>query len=139
MVNSIYRFLISFDAFGKPISVNFKGEQSYKTACGAFFTFAIKGFLLLYLMLAFLGLTGYKDPQIIQYTVYDPRVSGDEVNFGDSRGALMFSLMDSNTAYFIRNDPSMLSFSIELLNHEFKDNEIIFNTEIDGETEFVSK
>ena len=100
MVNSIYRFLLSFDAFGEPISVNYKGEKSYKTGLGALFTIAIKGFLLLYLTLAFLELTGYKDPKIIQYTVYDPRVSGDEINLGESHGAFMFGLQDKNTAIF---------------------------------------
>ena len=29
----------SFDSFGEPISVNLKGETSYKTLIGALFTF----------------------------------------------------------------------------------------------------
>ena len=48
MSKMLRNLFVSFDSFGEPISVNYKGETSYKTGVGAFFTLAIKSFLLIY-------------------------------------------------------------------------------------------
>ena len=37
MINFI-QYLVSFDAFGEPITLNYKGSSTYKTGVGAFFT-----------------------------------------------------------------------------------------------------
>ena len=38
------RFFRSFDKFGEPVKINYKGEDTYRTKLGAFFT------ILLYVM-----------------------------------------------------------------------------------------
>ena len=41
-------FLKSFDVFGEPVSLNYKGGTTFKTCLGAFFSIIIKIFLLIY-------------------------------------------------------------------------------------------
>ena len=57
---------VSFDAFGEPISVNYKGDTSYKTALGALCTIVIKTFILVFTIEQLIALAGYQDPQIVQ-------------------------------------------------------------------------
>ena len=66
MTEKIRNFFVSFDAFGEPISVNYKGETSHKTAVGALFTMAIKSFLLIFALQQILTLLNYDDAAITQ-------------------------------------------------------------------------
>ena len=45
---SLFKFLVSFDTFGKPIALNYKGSSTFKTGLGAFFTIALRIFILVY-------------------------------------------------------------------------------------------
>lgn len=63
---SIIHKLISLDAFGEAVTVNFKGESSYKTLIGALCTICLNGFILVYTVLALIDVMQYKDPQITQ-------------------------------------------------------------------------
>ena len=109
MASSLYKFLVARDVFGNPVTVNYRGESSYKTCLGALFTVAIKSFLLIFFTTVFLELVSYKDPQISQYTIYDPRVSGDEVNIGDSFGNMIFEMYDEQILA-VKPDPRMFTF-----------------------------
>ena len=62
MKSLVFDLFVGFDAFGTPIGVNWKGKQSYNTAVGAFFTIAIKLFLLVYAGTKCLQLINYQDP-----------------------------------------------------------------------------
>ena len=42
------QFIASFDAFGEPVSLNFKGDSSYKTLVSAFFSIEIKSFIIVF-------------------------------------------------------------------------------------------
>ena len=48
MTHDFSKLFVSIDAFGDPVSLNYRGETSYKTAIGALFTLAIKSFMLVY-------------------------------------------------------------------------------------------
>lgn len=48
MTHNFPKMFVSIDAFGDPVSLNYKGESSFKTAIGAIFTLAIKSFMLIY-------------------------------------------------------------------------------------------
>ena len=65
----------------------------------------VKSFLFVFLLTALIQLAEYKDPQISQYIIYDPRVSGDEV----SLGTMMFEMYDENFVS-VKPDPRMFSF-----------------------------
>ena len=45
-MQAIARAFVSLDAYGEPISVNYKGETTFKTGLGALWTLAVKLFLL---------------------------------------------------------------------------------------------
>ena len=55
---------LSLDAFGTPISLNYKGSNSYKTSLGAFLTLSLRGFMLTLIILGLLEVLEYSDPQI---------------------------------------------------------------------------
>ena len=42
------KFLTSLDAFGEPVTLNYKGESTFKTGVGAFFTIVLRAFILSY-------------------------------------------------------------------------------------------
>ena len=48
MLGSLKSWLISFDSFGEPVSLNYKGDTTYKTAVGALLSISIKAFLLFF-------------------------------------------------------------------------------------------
>ena len=63
---SIVHFFVSFDSFGEAVSLNYKGEGSYKTALGALVSIGLKSFILTSTLLWLVDLFQYKDPQITQ-------------------------------------------------------------------------
>ena len=111
-MNTLTKFFVSFDGYGNPVTVNYRGDDTYKTCLGALCTLIVKSFLLVFLGTALLELASYKDPQISQYTIYDPRVSGDEVNIGKSLGTMIFELYDDNYLS-VKPDPRMFSYEFE--------------------------
>ena len=48
MGRSFREMFVSLDTFGTPVSLNYKGESSYKTILGALITIALKIFMLVY-------------------------------------------------------------------------------------------
>ena len=42
------KYLISLDAFGEPVTLNYKGESTFKTGVGAFFTIVLRAFIFSY-------------------------------------------------------------------------------------------
>ena len=47
-MGKFYDYLKSFDSFGEPISLNYKGDSAYSTGLGAFFSIAIQAFILIF-------------------------------------------------------------------------------------------
>ena len=48
-------FLVSLDAFGEPVTLNYKGSSTFKTGVGAFFTIGLKAFILSFGLLSLIG------------------------------------------------------------------------------------
>ena len=42
------KYIVSQDVFGEPVTLNYKGEATFKTGVGAFFTIALRAFILSY-------------------------------------------------------------------------------------------
>ncbi len=76
--------MTSFDVFGEPITINYKGEATFKTCLGALATIGLKIFVLVFAVTQLLALTHYKDPDITQYVVYEPRNDDTEVSLSQS-------------------------------------------------------
>ena len=68
-------YLISLDAFGEPVTLNYRGDSSFKTGVGAFFTIVLRIFIFTYGLFELIKVLQYEDPQISQYTIYDKRNS----------------------------------------------------------------
>ena len=56
------KWLTSFDAYGEPVSVSYKGDTTYKTQVGAFLTFSMRSFILIFALMGALELFDYKNP-----------------------------------------------------------------------------
>ena len=103
----LINFLTSFDVFGEPISLNYKGDTSFKTIIGAIFSIMIKVFLMIYAGQQLLKLISYEEPKIqivsqlefitfnnVQFTKPTPRPVDEEVNLGKNFGHIAFALFN---------------------------------------------
>ena len=61
MLGGLRDWLVSFDAFGEPVSLNYNGDTTYKTAVGALLSISIKAFLLFFAAQQVLALMAYED------------------------------------------------------------------------------
>ena len=108
------KFLKEQDAFGHPVTINFSGEDNFKTAWGALLTLMQKGFILVVTILGVIDLFNYRDPNITQYSIFDKRTDGAEINFGQNYGGFIFTiqgLQETNAPI----DPEMGYFSLKLI------------------------
>lgn len=62
----------------------------YRTLWGALLTLMQQGFILIVALIGIIDLFNYKDPNIIQYTIFDKRTDPAEINFGDNYGSFVF-------------------------------------------------
>ena len=65
-MGSFLSWIRSFDDYGEPIDINYKGDTTYKTYTGAVFTLALKGFMIAFTIINLISLFTYSNPQIIQ-------------------------------------------------------------------------
>ena len=65
-MGSALRYFRSLDDYGEPVDINYKGDTSYKTYTGAFFTVALKGFMIAFTVINLISLFTFQNPQIIQ-------------------------------------------------------------------------
>ena len=62
------RMLRSLDNFGHPIQLNYKGNETYQSACGGLLTIAVQVITLIASISALTEVFGMKDPKITSYT-----------------------------------------------------------------------
>ena len=108
-------FIRSLDKFGEPISLNYKGETSFKTVLGATFSIALNLFIMVYAFGQILVLANYEDPQISTYTIYQPRNQNDTINMAETYGNILIAIenqADFSTAMF---DPRYLTITAKIL------------------------
>ena len=73
MAKSIGEFLRKQDAFGHAVTINYRGDENYRTMWGAFLTLLQKVFILVVSIGGLIDLFSFKDPKIIQYAMFDDR------------------------------------------------------------------
>ena len=61
-------FLTNRDNLGHPITVNYKGSDTYQTKLGGFFTIGIRAMMLIYLLITVIALVAMSDPNIVSYS-----------------------------------------------------------------------
>ena len=74
-------FIRRQDAYGHAVTVNYRGDSSYKTLWGGFLTIAQNSFILIVAIIGLVDLFEFNDPNVTQFTVYDQRKDGIEYNF----------------------------------------------------------
>ena len=117
---SLNKFLVSFDAFGEPITLNYKGSSTFKTGIGAFFTISLRVFILIYGLISLIDVLYHKNPQISQYTIYSHRNDLTTVNFGETEGNIAFGFLSEHNT-FPEIDPSIGTFSLSTLRYSESD------------------
>ena len=60
-------FLMSRDVLGHPLSVNYKGSDTFQTKLGAFISICVKALVLTQLILKLLDTVNMSDPSILAY------------------------------------------------------------------------
>ena len=114
----IQAFLKGQDAFGQPVTINYRGDAVYKTALGGVLTVAQRIFILIVATIGVIDLFSYKDPNITQYKIYDKREDGTELNFGELKGGFWFGLQDiystdeNGWPLFVPVDPKYATLNI---------------------------
>ena len=92
------------------MTINFKGEASYNTNIGGIFTIIVRLLILVIGILSLIDLVRYKDPKVVEYTVYENREDDEEFNFSELHGNMVFSLFNSKTGKNEQLDPRFGNF-----------------------------
>ena len=114
MRGALTNYLISWDALGDKISLNYKGDGSYKTGFGAFSTIGIKAFVMTYAIVQILSISNYESPAITQYEVYEPRTDGASLNLEENLASMAFVLNERKTGKPVRPDPRFIKVGLQL-------------------------
>ena len=80
---------------------------------GTIFTFARNFLVLLFAISGFISLTTYENPQITQYTIYESRNDGKELNLGESHSEFLFGFFSFLEGAFIALDPTICTFKLQ--------------------------
>ena len=71
------KFILARDVLGHPITINYKGEDTYKTKVGAFLSIGVQVMVLIFLAMKVIALIDMSDPNIL---IQDRPIYKEEVN-----------------------------------------------------------
>ena len=91
-MRSLGEFVKKQDAFGYAVTLNYKGEDMYKTMWGAILTLAQMTFILVVAVIGVMDLVAFKDPNITQYRIFDKRDDNTELSFSELHGGFFFAI-----------------------------------------------
>ena len=97
-------FLLSRDAMGHAFSINYKGNDTFPTFCGAILTVAIQVLTLVQLLKLSIEMLEMSEPSIQSYErplLYSETVENGELNFYDSFFSLGVVIKEIRTQEFI--------------------------------------
>ena len=120
VIKDTRKFLTSFDIFGIPITVNYKGEKTYKTFIGFLFTFSVFVLIMMYSIEGALKMLSREDPERAFYKLASTRPKDDALNLTDSNGQLYIGLSQlveykdgSSITSYIDMDPKYVGAKID--------------------------
>ena len=120
VIKNTRKFLTSFDIFGIPITVNYKGEATYKTFIGFLFSLAVFSLIMMYSLEGSLKMLRREDPERAFYKLASTRSKDDALNLTDSNGQLYIGLSQlveykdgSSITSFIDMDPKYVGAKID--------------------------
>ena len=93
------------DAFGEPVSINYRGDTTFTTMLGAIVSFVEKIFILVVAVMGLIDLFTYQDPNITMYSVYDARLDGKEISLEEANVNIIFGIYNKQLNQFVKLDP----------------------------------
>lgn len=69
--------ITTYDQFGTPITVNFKGEDTYKTFFGAVVSLALAALILYYMWIMIGKMVERSDPDLTSFKLVNSRTEDD--------------------------------------------------------------
>jgi hypothetical protein len=85
MTSRLMDFLVDLDFYGQPITINYKGSDSYKTKFGSFCSLCTYALILFNLLSLLRGFTdGSKQSEATQLTNFD-RFEAGQFNFDEQQ------------------------------------------------------
>ena len=72
-MKSVGAFVKKQDRFGQPVTINYRGDDTFRTTWGATLSLAQKILILILTVRGVLDLFSHQDPNITQYKIYDKR------------------------------------------------------------------
>ena len=115
-MKSFQNYLKSYDGYGEPIQVSYKGSPTYQTGIGAILTLSLQAFMLAYLVTESLALLNFNSNQVTQYKKYDQRNEGTELNLDENNamyGEFLFGFLSSARSGFNPPDPRICTFQLQ--------------------------
>ena len=80
------------DAFGTPVSVNYRGEQTYNSICGGVMTISIFTLLAVYSYLGTMRMINRDTPEYASYFLTKPRDRSEALNIPERGGQMYIGL-----------------------------------------------
>ena len=84
------------DQFGEPFGLNHRGQSTLTTISGGVASIVLRALILTYLMVKFINVYNFKDPQINGYEIIENRYSMETpMNMADYHLSFYFGFMDA--------------------------------------------
>ena len=80
---------------------------------GTILTFVRNFLVTLFAAQGFVSLITYDNPQITQYTIYESRNDGKELNLGENHGEFLFGFFNYLEGGFVAVDPTICTFKLQ--------------------------
>ena len=91
-VKKTQKYITGYDQFGVPITVNYKGDDTYKTFFGAICTICVIILMLMFTFDAFDKMVNRTDPDRVFYQGTGSRGKQQQLSIPESKGQLYIGL-----------------------------------------------
>ena len=111
-MGSFSDFFLSKDRFGEPVTVNFDGDNTYKTVFGALLSISIVIFIGFYALVSILRLIMKENPDFVVNTVLKDMYFDYDAPFNATENNFEFSVAYLSIApyRFVEPDPRIAQF-----------------------------
>lgn len=114
------KYVTSYDSFGVPITVNYKGDDTYKTLFGAICTLFVVALMLFYSYSGIVQLVERTEPDRTSYKMSVSRDKDDALNLPDNNSQMYIGLRETveyrdgtRLSFFIDFDPAYINGKID--------------------------
>ena len=119
-LKKVKKKVTSYDIFGTPVTVNFKGEDTYKTLFGAIVSLSLAALMLYYTWIMFGKMVDRSDPDLTSYKLVNSRTEDDPLIVPEHNGQLYVGLSETveysdgtKITSYIEMDPRYINVKID--------------------------